>query len=107
VPIPQALVSAGYEIHTIAFGYNLLRSQEAQDIVEEHRAWIREKLTSNLEHVAQQLDRDREFAYKCENPAAAVSATMNKAKLLGFMDDKSGKVPKKITIEWGEETDVT
>ena len=104
LPIPGALKAAGYEVHSVAFGYNLLRSSEAQAYVEEHRDWIRSKLTCTLESVVQQLDRDREYAYECENPAAAVSATMHKAKLLGFMaEDK--KVPRKITIEWGDDGD--
>jgi hypothetical protein len=101
VPVPQALISAGYDIHTVSFGYSLLKSPEAQLILDTTREWIKTKLTASLESVVQQLDRDREFAYECEQPGAAVTATMNKAKLLGFMDEK--KVPAKITIEWGDQ----
>jgi hypothetical protein len=107
MPIPQALRQSGYELHTVSFGYSLLRSDHAQQLVEGHREFIKSRLSSSLETVIQQLDRDREFAYECENPGAAVSATMNKAKLLGFMDVAAG-VPKKITIEWssGDEASV-
>lgn len=35
-----------------------------------------------------QLDEDRQFARKLETPAAAVSASMGKAKVLGFLTDK-------------------
>ena len=69
-------------------------------LVDAHREWIKSKLSSSLETVLQQLDRDREFAYELENPAAAVSATMHKAKLLGYVDTVNKGVPAKITIEW-------
>lgn len=45
--------------------------------------------------IARQLDEDREFAKRCEQAGAAVSATMGKAKLFGFLRDKvdlSGEV---------------
>ena len=35
-----------------------------------------------------QLDEDRKFARELETPAAAVSASMGKAKVLGFLVDK-------------------
>jgi hypothetical protein len=105
VPIPQALRTAGYEVHSISFGHSLLRDPSSQVLIDAHRTWIKEKLTFSLEQVAQQLDRDREFAYQQENPAAAVSATMNKAKLLGYLEQK-GNVPKKITIEWDDSSQV-
>lgn len=104
VPIPAGLKAAGYEVHTVSFGYALLRDPKALALVDEHRDWIRKSLSFTLEQVAQQLDRDREFAYLNENPAAAVAATMNKAKLLGFMDKQSDKVPRKITVEWGDDS---
>lgn len=105
VPIPQALKVAGYEVHTVGYGYSLLRSEEALAMVEEHRTWIREKLSFTLEQVVQQLDRDREFAYMQENPSAAVIATMNKARLLGYMEKKSAQ-PKRIIIEWENEEEL-
>lgn len=55
------------------------------------QARISELLTSqqfdpSLEHlrVARQLEVDRDFAYRMGNPAAAINATVNRAKVLGI-----------------------
>ena len=101
-PIPKALREAGFEIDSISFGFSLLKKLEAQELVNEHRKFIKEKLSTSIEGIVQQLDRDRELAWRCENAGAAVQATMNKAKVLGFLDDKA-RVPKKITIEWDDD----
>jgi hypothetical protein len=42
-----------------------------------------------LESIADQLDADRQLAYKQKNPSAAVAATMGKAKLYGLINEKS------------------
>jgi hypothetical protein len=103
-PIKEALRNAGYKTVSVVFGMSLLKRPEAQAILDEDRDWMRSKLSSSIESIAQQLDRDRDFAYSMENPSAAVTASMNKAKLLGFMDtDKN--IPKKITIVWQDEDD--
>lgn len=44
-----------------------------------------EKTITTVADIARQLDEDREFAVKLENASAAVSATMNKAKVLGLV----------------------
>lgn len=46
----------------------------------------RHKLT--IDDLIAQLDEDRQFARAQEAPAAAISATIGKAKLLGFFTDK-------------------
>lgn len=46
----------------------------------------RHKLT--IDDLITQLDEDRQFARAQEAPAAAISATIGKAKLLGFFTDK-------------------
>ena len=49
-----------------------------------------------------QLDDDRKFARDLKAPAAAITASMGKAKLLGFLTDKiehSGKLPGDYTNE--------
>jgi phage terminase small subunit len=46
----------------------------------------RHKLT--IDDLIAQLDEDRQFARTQEAPAAAISATIGKAKLLGFFTDK-------------------
>lgn len=49
--------------------------------------------------IARQLDEDRDFARASEAPAAAVSATMGKAKVLGLIVDKS-------KVDWSGEITV-
>jgi len=107
VGIPEALKSAGYEVHTISFGMSLLRQPEIMALVDGHRDWIKTKLAHSLETVIQQLDRDREFAYQTEQAGAAVSATMNKAKLLGYLESDQKGMPKKIVITWGEDEPIS
>jgi phage terminase small subunit len=48
-----------------------------------------EKVIVTVADIAQQLDDDREFARLLKVPAAAVSATMGKAKVLGLLEDKT------------------
>jgi hypothetical protein len=57
---------------------------------------IRELLTSNHfdlsnEHikVARQLEADRDFAYRTGNPAAAINATIQRAKVLGVFVERT------------------
>lgn len=104
VPIPQALLQAGYETHTVVLGAQLLRDEAVLKIIEDDRAWMREKMQVSQEQIISQLDRDRDFAYACENPNAAVAATMNKAKVFGIADPHAGKgAPKRVIIEWGDD----
>ena len=104
VPIPHALQQAGFEDTSVVLGARLLRDPEVVRIIEEDREWMREKYKVSQEQIIAQLDRDREFAYSCENPTAAVAATMNKAKVYGIADPAAGKgAPKRVIIEWGDE----
>jgi phage terminase small subunit len=47
-----------------------------------------------------QLDEDRKFARELETPAAAITASMGKAKLLGFLTDKVEHTVGKDLAEW-------
>lgn len=106
VPIPQAVASAGYDSPSLALGVSLLKDAEVQRIIDADREWMREKMKVSQEQIISQLDRDREFAYLCENPTAAVAATMNKAKVYGIADPHGGKgAPKRVIIEWGDTDD--
>ena len=102
-PVKESLRAAGYSQTSAAFGMSLLKRADVQAIIEEDREWLRTKMVASLDSIAAQLDRDREFAYECENPSAAIQASMNKAKLLGFMDNNDKNMPKKITIVWEDE----
>lgn len=57
--------------------------------LDELRAAHRERHQCTVDDIVRQLDEDRDFAREHETPAAAISATMGKAKLLGFLTDKS------------------
>lgn len=59
------------------------------DRTNELKARAAEKVVVTVADIAQQLDEDREFARQLNVPAAAVSATMGKAKVLGLLEDKS------------------
>lgn len=48
-----------------------------------------EKVETTIADIVAQLDEDRAFAIKCEAAAAAIAATMGKAKVLGLIIDKS------------------
>lgn len=107
VPLPHALAYAGFEVRTVTFAFELMRREDVQDIIRADREWLREKNSVSIEQIAAQLDNDRAFAYSCENPSAAVSATMSKAKLYGLGDPSAQRgVPKRVIIEWGDEGDV-
>lgn len=56
--------------------------------VGELQAEAAERHGITVETIAKMLEEDREFARKCQTPAAAVSATMGLAKLYGHLTDK-------------------
>jgi phage terminase small subunit len=47
-----------------------------------------EKAVVTVDDIAKQLDQDRAFARRLKQPAAAVSATLGKAKVLGLIVEK-------------------
>jgi len=56
--------------------------------VAELQAKAAEKAVITAADIARQLDEDREFARENKQSAAAVSATLGKAKLLGLMPER-------------------
>ncbi|NBC37350.1 terminase small subunit [Novosphingobium sp. FSY-8] len=56
--------------------------------VDELKAQHAERHGVTVDDIAAMLREDREFARKCETPAAAVSATMGLAKLYGHLKDR-------------------
>lgn len=60
------------------------------------------------EAIAAQLDVMIEQAYSLEEPGAAISGIVAKAKILGLLSDADRtKLPSKVTIEWGDESKET
>ena len=66
----------------------------------------RHKIT--VDDIIRQLDEDRHFAREHEAPAPAISSTMGKAKVLGFLTDKvhhSGGTVNVGIIRYADMTD--
>lgn len=59
-----------------------------QERVAELKSRAAEKAIVTVADIAKQLDQDRAFAKKCAAPAAMVSATLGKAKVLGLIVEK-------------------
>jgi phage terminase small subunit len=66
----------------------LVANGKVAERVAELKAVAAEKAAVTAADIARQLDEDREFARQLEAPAAAVSATMGKAKVLGLIIEK-------------------
>lgn len=108
VPIVRALRQAGYDKPNKALGLKLLQDPYVQAELERNLETLRNSLFQQKEIIISQLDEDRAYAYDTENAAAAVAATVAKAKILGLMDKPGdNNMPKKITVEWGNESQET
>lgn len=84
----EAYATAGYEPNE-SHASRLVANGKVADRVSELKGKAAEKVVVTVADIAQQLDEDREFARQLENPSAAVSATMGKAKVLGLLEDKA------------------
>jgi len=56
--------------------------------VEELKGRAADKAAITVADIARQLDDDRAFAKACNSPAAMVSATLGKAKVLGLIKER-------------------
>lgn len=65
----------------------MLSSPKIAVRVNELRAELVERHRFTIDDMVKQLDEDRVFARELETPAAAISASMGKAKVLGFLKD--------------------
>ena len=108
VPLLRALRQAGFDRANKALGMKLLADPFVQAELERNLETLRNTLFQQKELILAQLDEDRSYAFDTENAGAAVAATVAKAKILGLMD-KPGEnnMPKKITVEWGTESQET
>lgn len=66
----------------------LLKNPKIALRVAELQAEHAERHKVTVDDIIRQLDEDRLFAREHEAPAAAISSTMGKAKVLGFLTDK-------------------
>lgn len=83
-----AYAAAGYE-PSEQNASRLTRNDKVAARVIELKERAAEKAVLTAADIAKQLDEDRAFAKSCGVPAAMVSATMGKAKVLGLIVDKA------------------
>lgn len=108
VPITRALRQAGFDRPNKALGLKLLQDPFVQAEFERNLETLRNSLFQQKEIIIAQLDEDRAYAYDTENAGAAVAATVAKAKILGLLEKPNeSNMPKKITVEWGNESSET
>lgn len=104
VPVTKAMRLAGYPQANRDKAIELLANEDVAAEVDRCLALLRESRMNSKEALIAELDFNREFAIEQENPAAAVAATLGKAKLLGYLEQtKDGKVPAKIEITWNDQ----
>lgn len=83
----EAYRLAGYE-PIEANASRLIRNDKVSARVAELKAAAAERTIVTIHDIADQLDEDRAFAREQEAPAAAIQATMGKAKVLGLLTEK-------------------
>jgi phage terminase small subunit len=83
----EAYRIAGYE-PIEANASRLIRNDKVAARVAELKAAAAEETICTIHDIARQLDEDRQFARELAAPAAAISATMGKAKVLGHLTEK-------------------
>lgn len=101
----DAYEKAGYKPHQPSAS-RLLSNAMVSRRIDEIKAKAAERAVVTVEDIARQLDEDRQFARQCGSAAAAVSATMGKAKVLGLVVEKQdhtssdgSMTPKPTTID--------
>lgn len=85
--LDAAYVKAGYARNE-KNAARLKKNEGVAARIAELQERVAEKVVVTAADIAAQLDEDREFARQCATPAAAVSATMGKAKVLGLLVDR-------------------
>jgi phage terminase small subunit len=83
----EAYALAGYKPHDSAAA-RLFGNVRIRDRVTELKERAAEKAEVTVADIVRQLDEDREFARAKDSAAAAVSATMGKAKVLGLIIER-------------------
>ena len=98
--------AAGYKCDKMSDGHiaeeaqRLLNNPHVARIIEQGRAEARERSQVTIESLTDELEEDRQAALNkipC-NPAAAVAATMAKARLHGLMDGQGSQPEKAVNI---------
>lgn len=88
----RAAIAAGYSPKTAEQqASRLLRNVKVKAAIEERLLAAQKRREETLDDILNELDENRRVALSAETPqaSAATAATLGKAKLLGFMVDKS------------------
>lgn len=85
--LAKAYVEAGYK-HNPKNAARLKKNEAVAARLKELQTRVAEKVTTTAADIVAQLDEDRAFAREQKQSAAAVSATMGKAKVLGLIKEK-------------------
>ena len=98
----RTLSAAGYTGRSESFALELLNMPNVQEEMEKTFQILRNLIAMSKEAIIAQLDEDRSFAYQQESPAAAINATVAKAKILGFLDKaETNRLPPSMELGWG------
>jgi phage terminase small subunit len=92
-----AYVSAGFSANR-GNAARLNANESVRKRVAELQAKAAEKAVVTVEDIARQLDEDRDFARTNGSAAAAVAATLGKAKVLGLVVDKAENVNYNVDV---------
>ncbi len=84
----QAYQDAGFKANR-GNAATLKANQSISDRVDELKEKAAERTVVTIDDIARQLDEDRQFARQNGASAAAVSATMGKAKVLGLIIERN------------------
>ena len=87
-------------------GYQLLQQVQITARLDELRAEHKKRHEITVDTLVAELEEARKLAFETDKAAAAVSATMGKAKLLGLVVDKQETnivQPPKIIVELSNE----
>ena len=84
-------------------GYKLLHKPHIWQRIEQLRAIAIENATASVKSLMQELDESRELAMHIEQPGVARAASMDKAKLAGFLkpEDKLNLGGVNVTVVLG------
>jgi phage terminase small subunit len=86
--LAKAYVQAGYAPNE-KNAARLKKNEGVAARIAELQAKVADKVTTTAADIARQLDEDRKFARQLKQSAAAVTATMGKAKVLGLIVEKT------------------
>lgn len=81
----QAAIAAGYSASGAAVqGSRLLDTPEVQQAISEQQQVMMDHAAITLDSILAELEQARQTAIELRQPAAAINATMHKARLLGL-----------------------